>query len=120
MIKNIIIVILALLVVVLGFYALNYYIYYQKQGGGMESAMHSMTGDLEGKTGAEFDQAFLEGMIVHHEGAVAMAEMARTNALRPEVKTLAEAIIASQMVEIAQMRAWMGAWYESDSHSHTH
>ena len=50
-------------------------------------------------------------MIVHHEGAVAMAEAALKNAEHQEIKTMATAIISAQTAEIAQMHAWLAEWY---------
>lgn len=79
--------------------------------GGMQMEMNSMMASLEGKTGDEFDQVFLEEMIVHHEGAVDMAEAALANAQHAEIKELANAIIATQTTEIAEMRDWLTAWY---------
>lgn len=58
-----------------------------------------------------FDATFIDGMIVHHEGAVAMARQALAEAQRPEIRQLAEAIIATQQAEIAQMKQWRAAWY---------
>ncbi len=110
MTKNIIIAVLAIIALVATFYAINYRIYYEKQGG-MESAMHDMAGGLEGKAGAEFDRAFLDEMIVHHEGAVVMAELALLHAEHEEVKQLANAILAAQREEIRQMGAWREAWF---------
>ncbi len=72
----------------------------------METMMHSMDISLEGKTGAEFDAAFLQEMIIHHEGAVEMAKAARERAADPRIKALAEAIITAQEKEIADMKAW--------------
>jgi uncharacterized protein (DUF305 family) len=76
----------------------------------MEQAMSSMTGALQGKTGDTFDQAFLSEMIVHHQGAVEMAELALTNAKHQEIKDLAEAIIKAQNQEIADMQEWQEEW----------
>ena len=76
----------------------------------MDEMMHAMNAELEGKTGAEFDKAFLAEMIVHHQGAVEMAELALTNAEQQELKDLAEAIITAQEGEIAQMKAWQKEW----------
>lgn len=78
---------------------------------GMEHAMDEMTADLAGKTGDAFDQAFLAGMIVHHQGAVAMAQAALQYAQHPEIKAMAEAIISAQTAEIMQMQQWESDWY---------
>jgi hypothetical protein len=77
---------------------------------GMESAMHDMTEALEGKTGAAFDQAFLEQMIVHHAGAVDMAAMVQRQSGNAELKVFAQAIAVAQTKEIEQMRAWRTEW----------
>lgn len=80
-------------------------------GSSMSDAMASMTTELEGKTGEAFDRAFIEGMIVHHEGAVEMAEQALEKALRPEIKEMAKDIIEAQTREIEMMRKWLKDWY---------
>lgn len=77
----------------------------------MEIMMHDMNKALQGKTGDAFDAAFLREMIVHHEGAVDMAEQAFTATERPEILLLANEIIAAQQKEIEQMRAWQQAWF---------
>jgi uncharacterized protein (DUF305 family) len=61
-----------------------------------------------------FDQQFIDMMVPHHEGAVAMAEIAQVRATHPEILELAENIIRSQAEEIGQMRAWRQTWYDSD------
>lgn len=50
------------------------------------------------------EQAFLEGMIPHHEAAVAMARLAPRRAEHSEIRQLAGSIILSQESEIEQMR----------------
>jgi len=77
----------------------------------MSDTMSSMNAELKGKSGDDFDAAFLSEMIVHHEGAVEMAELALTNAKHKEVKDLATAIIAAQNTEIGQMKAWQKEWF---------
>lgn len=69
-----------------------------------------MTGDL-GEADDEFDLRFINAMIPHHEGAVAMAQEALEKSNRPEVKELAQAIIDAQQPEIDQMTQWRQAWY---------
>lgn len=73
-------------------------------------ADHAMTMDL-GPKDAEFDLRFIDGMILHHQGAIAMAEAVLQNSQRPEMKQLAEAVIAAQQGEIDQMQQWRQAWY---------
>ena len=78
----------------------------------MADMMHSMNAELQGKTGDAFDQAFLSEMIIHHQGAVEMAQLALTNAKHQEIKDLAKAIIVAQNKEIADMKGWAKAWYQ--------
>ena len=60
-----------------------------------------------------FDKAFIDAMIPHHEGAIAMSRRALRQAKRPEIKQLAKEIISSQQEEINQMKRWRSAWYGS-------
>jgi uncharacterized protein (DUF305 family) len=81
-------------------------------GGDMASMMAHMNASLEGKSGDTFDKAFIDEMIVHHEGAIDMAELALTNAKHQEIKDLAKDIISAQTKEIEQMKSWKNAWYK--------
>lgn len=76
----------------------------------MEMMMHDMTASLEGKQGTEFDVEFLEQMIVHHEGAVAMAQMVLAQSENAQLRAFAEDIIRVQAAEIAQMSMWRTEW----------
>lgn len=78
----------------------------------MASMMSDMNASLEGKKGDAFDKAFIDEMIVHHQGAVQMAELALTNAKHEEIKTMANDIISAQTKEIEQMKQWKSAWYK--------
>ena len=61
-----------------------------------------------------FDQAFIDGMVPHHEGAINMARAALDAGLaQQELITIAEEVIATQQVEIDQMRAWRDDWFGS-------
>lgn len=69
--------------------------------GGM-SQDEAMT-ELEGLTGSDFDRRFLELMIAHHEGAVAMAEDQLADGQNPQALDLARKIIDDQQAEIGEM-----------------
>jgi len=78
----------------------------------MHGAMESMTMSLNGKTGDEFDKAFLSEMIVHHQGAVEMAKQALVSSKRPELLILANDIINAQNNEINMMQNWQNTWFK--------
>ncbi|KND48016.1 MAG: hypothetical protein AB201_00240 [Parcubacteria bacterium C7867-006] len=79
--------------------------------GGMSGMMDDMMLGLNGKTGDDFDKAFLSEMIVHHQGAVLMAQSALQNAKHQEIKDLSTNIITAQNKEILQMQEWYKNWY---------
>lgn len=81
---------------------------------GMMDEMAGMENDLKGKTGDDFDKAFIEQMIMHHQGALDMAAPGEKNAKHQEVKDLAKAIVNAQTKEIKQMKQWQKDWgYEN-------
>lgn len=69
------------------------------------------SGDL-GAADAQFDLRFINGMIAHHEGALTMGQDALSKSKRPEIKQLAQDIVAAQQAEIKQMKQWRQAWYK--------
>jgi uncharacterized protein (DUF305 family) len=73
-------------------------------------SMLEMSSMLEGKTGDDYDRSFIEGMIAHHEGAVAMAKQSAASAKHAEIKKLSEGIISAQEKEIAEMKQWQAVW----------
>ncbi|MEB3309650.1 MAG: DUF305 domain-containing protein [Snowella sp.] len=75
---------------------------------------HEMSMTL-GPADGEYDLRFIDSMILHHQGAVNMAEVVLQNSQRPEMKKLAQAIIEAQEQEIAQMKAWRKSWYAKAS-----
>lgn len=82
-------------------------------------SMNDMTKQLEGKTGDEFDKAFIAMMIVHHQGAIDMAKMVEANAKHAELKKLGTDILSAQSKEIDMMQTWQTDWgYVSTPQSH--
>lgn len=53
------------------------------------------------------DADFVRNMIPHHQGAIDMAKTILAFGKDPELRKLAEAIIAAQDSEIALMKAWL-------------
>ena len=73
---------------------------YAEANARMHSAMNiPLTGNA--------DVDFIAGMIPHHQGAVDMAKIVLDHGTDPEVRKLAEGIIASQEAEIAWMTDWL-------------
>jgi uncharacterized protein (DUF305 family) len=77
--------------------------------GGMQMGMGEMM--VSDDESVPFDQRFIEAMILHHQGAIDMAEMALEQAAHEEIRTLSEDIIAAQTAEIEQMQGWLADWY---------
>ena len=63
---------------------------------------------LAAATGSAFDRLFLEGMIVHHEGAIQMAQMV-IQSPNAEARKLGEQIVVSQAAEIKLMQKMLAA-----------
>lgn len=70
------------------------------------------------QTHNQADTEFAQMMIVHHEGAIEMADLAIENAAAEEVRTLAEGISAAQGPEIDEMTSWLQAWGEDTAPEH--
>jgi uncharacterized protein (DUF305 family) len=78
---------------------------------GMHMGMRGNESDVTRLEQAEdFDVAFVEHMIPHHQMAVMMASMLKNGTDRPEMKKLADDIITAQTNEIDQMREWLDEW----------
>lgn len=60
---------------------------------------------LEAASGAKFDRMFLEMMIKHHAGAIAMAKDEISSGRNTEAIALAQKVAGDQTKEITQMRA---------------
>lgn len=76
--------------------------------------MGDMTAQLEPLEGNEFEIAWMEAMIAHHQSAIDMAEIALERGQREEVKTTAQAIIDEQQAEIDEMTTWLMEWHNRE------
>lgn len=68
-----------------------------------EAMQKDMAIDLTGDADADF----IRSMIPHRKGAVDMARVALAHGKDPEVRKLAEQVVASQDAEIAWMNQWL-------------
>jgi uncharacterized protein (DUF305 family) len=78
-------------------------------------AMSPTAGSMAMQAGADgpfkaADVTFAQQMLVHHQGAVAMADLAPTRAADAKVKALAAQIKAEQTPEIQKMKGWLAVW----------
>ena len=66
--------------------------------------------------GAAFDRAFIDAMVPHHESAIEMANAAKEAGLsQPDLIKVADDILATQQVEIDQMKEWREQWFGSSA-----
>lgn len=72
--------------------------------------MSNMNSD-PGAADQPYDLQFLDSMIHHHFGAIAMAKMVLGKTERPEMKAFAQKIIDDQTKEIAVMQQLRERWY---------
>ncbi len=80
-------------------------------GGGMGLGMQGGTNLAALRQAADFDRAFIEQMIPHHQMGVMMASMAQINSQHPELRSLQESMVRVQSEEISQMEQWYRSWY---------
>lgn len=71
-----------------------------------QAAMSKMDQGMSITYTGDADVDFVNGMIAHHQGAVDMARVELKYGKDPQLRKLAQNIIASQTKEIAFMKAW--------------
>ena len=80
-------------------------------GGGMDMGMRGGTNLSVLSAAPDFDRAFIEQMIHHHQMGVMMASMAQTNSQHPQLRAMQQAMVKAQSREIEQMSQWYQSWY---------
>lgn len=82
----------------------------------LAAACGSDSGSGGEAAGAEFDRAFIDAMVPHHEGAIEMARAAKEAGLsQPDLVKVADDILATQQEEIDQMKEWRAEWFGSST-----
>lgn len=92
------------------FYPMMRYGGFGMMGWGNNSPYSQRAGSSKQASDA-IDRHFIEQMIPHHDGAIAMASLALQKAKRPEIKALATDIISAQTAEIENMKDWYSKWF---------
>jgi len=72
-----------------------------------KAANDRMHRDMDVAFTGDADADFLRGMTPHHQGAIDMATVVLRHGKDPQVRKLAQEIIAAQESEIAMMRKWL-------------
>lgn len=73
----------------------------------MQDAMQQMQHGMDIPATGDVDIDFARMMIPHHQGAIEMAKTELAGGKDPELRKLAEEIIAAQEKEIAFLEAWL-------------
>ena len=83
---------------------------------GLDENMMGMSMDMSSlENSKQFDKAFIDAMIPHHQGAIRMARIEIAQGQDQQTKDLAQAIIDAQSREIDEMNQWREQWYGSPS-----
>lgn len=78
----------------------------------MTKRMQRQREHLASLSGAEFEIAFMEMMIRHHEAAIKEGQRCVERAYHEDLVELCEGIVEAQSIEIALMQEWLCDWYE--------
>lgn len=73
--------------------------------------MYEKTGMDLGRADRWLDLRYVNAMIVHHRGAMLLAEQAAASTQRPEIKDLSATILSSEPLAIAELYTWKKDWY---------
>jgi uncharacterized protein (DUF305 family) len=73
--------------------------------GSMGMGSGGMAKQMVTKNGEYSDEAFIDAMVPHHQGAIAMARVALDNAEHEQIKELSRNIVSTQQAEIEELKA---------------
>lgn len=73
--------------------------------GSMGMGSSEMARQMVMENGRYSDKRFIDAMVPHHQGAIAMAKVAQKNAEHEEIRNLADNIISTQQDEIEELKA---------------
>jgi uncharacterized protein (DUF305 family) len=73
--------------------------------GSMGMGSNGMAKQMVMENGEYSDRAFIDAMVPHHQGAIAMAEVALKNAEHEEIKELSRNIVSTQQSEIEELKS---------------
>jgi len=63
------------------------------------------------KPAVPYDLLFIDAMVAHHQGAIAMAQPVELQATHPELKDFARMVVEGQSREIEAMMQWRDQWF---------
>lgn len=78
----------------------------------MKPGDERMIARLAALEGEDFEVAFMQSMIRHHQAAIRSATTLLKRGYHEELKEMANMMIEMQSAEIEQLRAWLCEWYE--------
>ena len=64
-------------------------------------------------TFSQADVTFVQALLPQHRAGIALAGVGAERASRPELRTMAAAIVATQRDEVARMTEWLAAWKQA-------
>jgi uncharacterized protein (DUF305 family) len=73
--------------------------------GSMGMGSGGMARQMVMENGKYSDERFIDAMVPHHQGAIAMAEVALQNAEHEEIKELSRNIVSTQRTEIEELKS---------------
>ena len=77
----------------------------QMDHGSMGMGSGGMARQMVMENGKYSDEAFIDAMVPHHQGAIAMAKVALKNAEHEEIKELSRNIVSTQQAEIEELKS---------------